>query len=309
MECVVPEISVVIPVFNEAPNLRELHARIVSVLEASGRSFEIVAVDDGSKDDSLEILKNIQKNDPRVRVVRLLRNFGQTPALYAGFAHVRGKIIVQLDADLQNPPEEIPKLVMKLEEGFDVVQGWRGERQDPFYRRIPSKILNLIVSRATGVKIRDLGCGLKAFRSEVIQYMCRFTHHSRYVPAEIVWLGVKVGEVQVEHRERAGGESKYGFFSLLRLSFDMITSVTTTPIKMIGLIGWFFAFLGFAMGTIVAYVRIRYGNLNDMGTVTAVFFFVGGVQMVATGFICEYVSRIVVEVQSKPFFVVKEVVE
>jgi undecaprenyl-phosphate 4-deoxy-4-formamido-L-arabinose transferase len=304
-----PEISVVIPVFNEAPNLNELYSRVVATLEPLNRSFEVVTVDDGSSDGSYEILAELQAADPRLRIVRLARNFGQTPALYAGFANVRGRIIVQLDADLQNPPEEIVKLIAKLDEGYDVVQGWRENRQDTGFRRYASKILNRIVSWATNVKIRDLGCGLKAFRREVIDRLAHFTHHSRYLPAELVWLGARIAEVKVEHRERAEGESKYSLWSLLRLNFDMIASVTTAPIKFVGMLGLLLALVGFGMGALIFSKRIIYGNFNQFVSIVAIFFVIAGLQMTALGLLCEYVSRIFIEAQNKPYYIIREVRE
>lgn len=304
-----PELSIVIPVFNEASNLRQVHSRLVGALEPLGRSFELVMVDDGSSDNSIDILTELHQGDPRLRVVRLARNFGQTPATYAGFSHVRGSIIVTIDADLQNPPEEIPKLLAKIDEGYDAAQGWRDNRQDSALRRVPSMILNRIVSRALRVKVRDLGCGLKAFRREVIDHLLTFKHHARYVPAEVYWLGVRVAEVQVAHSERASGTSKYGLFTLLRLNFDMISSITTAPIKFVGALGLLLSFIGFAMVVRIMYVRVTQGNINGMGTVMAVLFFLTGVQMAALGFVCEYIARIFVEVQSKPYFVIKEVIE
>jgi undecaprenyl-phosphate 4-deoxy-4-formamido-L-arabinose transferase len=304
-----PEISVVIPVFNEAPNLNELYSRVVATLEPLNRTFEVVTVDDGSSDGSYEILAELQAADPRLRIVQLARNFGQTPALYAGFANVRGRIIVQLDADLQNPPEEIVKLIAKLDEGYDVVQGWRENRQDTGFRRYASKILNRIVSWATNVKIRDLGCGLKAFRREVIDRLAHFTHHSRYLPAELVWLGARIAEVKVEHRERAAGEGKYSLWSLLRLNFDMIASVTTAPIKFVGMLGLLLSVVGFGMGALIFSKRIIYGNFNPFVTVVAIFFVIAGLQMTATGLLCEYVSRIFIEAQNKPYYIVREVRE
>jgi len=304
-----PNVSVVIPVYNEAPNLREVCERTVSTLEAMGRTFEIVAVDDGSRDSSVATLEELRQNDPRLRIVVLARNFGQTPALYAGFANARGDVVVTLDADLQNPPEEMARLLEKLDEGYDVVQGWRLERQDSVWRKLPSKLLNATVSRLMGAKIRDLGCGLKALRREVVERMVEFSHHARYVPAEIVWLGVKIAEVPVKHQERAQGASKYGLLTLLRLNFDMITSISTMPIKIIGWIGWLFSLAGFVIGARIALMRIWYGHYSDLATVTALFFFLAGVQLIATGVMCEYIGRIFVEVQHKPYYVVKKVIE
>jgi undecaprenyl-phosphate 4-deoxy-4-formamido-L-arabinose transferase len=304
-----PEISVVIPVFNEAPNLKELYSRVVAAMEPLERSFEVVTVDDGSTDGSYEILSELQAADPRLRVVRLARNFGQTPALYAGFAHVRGRIILQLDADLQNPPEELVKLIAKLDEGYDVVQGWREIRQDAGLRRYASKTLNGIVSWATGARIRDLGCGLKGFRREVIDNLGRFTHHTRYLPAELVWLGASIAEVKVAHCERAGGDSKYSMWTLLRLNFDMIASVTTAPIKFVGFLGLILSLVGFGMGALIGVKRIVYGSFNQFVTVTALFFVMAGLQLIATGLLCEYISRIFIEAQNKPYYIIREIRE
>lgn len=307
------DISVVVPIYNEAPNLLELYERIVATLDGLCRTYEIIAVDDGSTDGSLDLLRGLHERDPRLRIVRLARNFGQTPALYAGFAHVRGRFVVQLDADLQNPPEEIPRLIEKLEEGYDVAQGWREQRQDALTRRIPSRILNGAISFLMGARIRDLGCGLKAFRRDVIDRMSGFTHHARYLPAEMLWLGVRIAEVKVEHRERARGKSKYGLFSLLRLNFDIISSISTAPIKIIGVIGCLLSLVGFFMGVLIFARRIIDVNYDplagSLASVTALFFILTGVQMIATGIMCEYVGRIFVEVQNKPYFVVREVIE
>lgn len=304
-----PELSVVVPVYNEAPCLDELLDRLFKALNDIALPYEVVAVDDGSADGSLAILQRHQAAEPHLRVVSLLRNFGQIPALYAGFSIVRGRIVVTIDADLQNPPEEIGKLVDKLREGYDVVQGWREKRHDPAFRRICSRILNKVVSYLSGVRLRDLGCGLKAYRREVVEHLVRFTHHARYVPAEVVWLGAKIAEVEVAHNERAAGQSKYSLFTLLALNFNMITSVSAAPIKIVGLIGWLFALGGLAMGVIVAIKRVLYGNFDNFVSVVAIFFFLAGVQMVATGFMCEYIGRIFIEVQNKPYFIIKNIFE
>jgi len=309
MENKTPEISVVIPVFNEEPNLRELFRRISETLDAMGRTFEVVAVDDGSKDGSLETLKGIRKDDSRLRIVCLARNFGQSPALYAGFAHVRGEIVCMLDADLQNPPEELPKLIAKIDEGYDFVSGYRQQRQDSFLRTIPSRVINYVVKKTTRAEFRDVGCSIKAFRRNVIDLMGQFTHRSRYLPVDVAMLGVRTSEVQVGHNRRVAGTSKYGLFTLIRATFDLVTSVTAAPLRFFGLLGWFFAFVGFGMGLRVAYVRVTGEDVNQLGSVIAIIFFLFGVQMIATGLMCEYISRIYIEVQNRPYYVVRDVVE
>lgn len=303
------EISVVIPVFNEEPNLRELHSRIVTTLEALGRSFEIVAVDDGSSDGGLATLKAIRAEDPRLRIVQLARNFGQGPAIYAGFANVRGKIICLLDADLQNPPEELPKLIAKIDEGYDYVGGRRSGRNESFFRRLGSQFLNYIIRRTTRTAFYDMGCALKAFRREVTDHLVRFTHHSRYLPVDLAWLGVRMIEVDVAYNERATGESKYGPLKLLRTSFDLVTGITSAPLQFLSPLGFLFATMGFLMALRVIYFRLIYGDPSQIATVVAVFFVLSGVQLIATGLMCEYISRIYIEVQNRPYYVVKDVDE
>lgn len=304
-----PEISVVIPVFNEEPNLRELFRRIADALDSTGRTFEVVAVDDGSSDQSLNVLREIRTADPRLRIVCLARNFGQSPALYAGFAHVRGQIVAMIDADLQNPPEELPKLIAKIDEGYDFVSGYRHERQDSFLRTVPSRVINYVVKQTTRAEFRDVGCSIKAFRRNVIDVMGRFTHRSRYLPADVALLGVRTAEVEVAHDKRAAGASKYGFFTLIRTTFDLVTSVTAAPLRFFGLLGWLFALVGFGVGLRVAYVRFTEGDVNQLGSVMAIVFFLFGVQMIGTGLMCEYISRIYIEVQNRPYYLVREVIE
>jgi undecaprenyl-phosphate 4-deoxy-4-formamido-L-arabinose transferase len=310
MASIDPEISIVVPVYNEEANLKPLYAEIVAAMEAYGRPFEVVAVDDGSWDGSFEVLKGLHKNDRRLRVIRLARNFGQNPAIYAAFAQVRGRVVVTIDADLQNPPADIPKLIDKLDEGYDVVQGVREKRRDNLFRRTASRLVNSTVSRLTKMTIRDLGSGMKSYRREVVDRLVRCTHHSRYLPAETAWLGVRMGEVAVSHRDRGAGASKYGVFALLRVNFDMIASISAAPVHLIGMIGVIFSIIGFGMGARILFRRLWFGlTYNDYATVAALFFFLAGIQIVCTSIMCEYVSRIYVEVQARPYYVVGEVLE
>jgi len=304
-----PHLSIVIPVYNEAGNISRLHEELSAALEAAPMDYEVIAVDDGSRDGSFEALVAVHQRDPRWRIIRLARNFGQNPALYAGFEHARGHVIVTIDADLQNPPEDIPALVAKLDEGYEVSQGWREKRQDHLLRRMASRAVNKTVSTLTQVHIKDLGSGMKAYRKEVIERLCLARHHSRYLPAETAWLNVNVGEVKVGHRNRQAGESKYGMWALLRVNFDMIASISTAPIKLIGLVGFGFALIGFAMALWIIYLRVTLGNYNELASVSALFFFLGGVQLICTSIMCEYVSRIYAEVQNRPYYIVGEVIE
>ncbi len=309
MDSEAPDISIVVPVYNEEPNLRSLVSETVATMDALGRGFEIIAVDDGSTDGGFKRLQELHEEEPRLVVVRLARNFGQNPALYAGFERARGQIVITMDADLQNPPAEIPKLIKKLEEGYDIVQGWRENRQDSVLRRLASRSVNRVVSRITRVNIRDLGSGLKAYRREVVERLAMSTHRSRYLPAETAWLGVEVGEVKVAHRSRNAGESKYGLWALLRVNFDMIASISSAPVHLIGMVGALFSFIGFGMALRILYLRFRDGNFNDLATVSALFFVLAGVQMICISILCEYVSRIYTEVQRRPYYIVGEVIE
>jgi undecaprenyl-phosphate 4-deoxy-4-formamido-L-arabinose transferase len=305
MESTTPEISIVVPIYNEEGTIERLMERLTTAMMAFGRSYEIIAVDDGSRDKSALMLKDHAARDPRIRVIRLSRNFGQSPALYAGFSKVRGKYGVMIDADLQNFPEDIPLLIQKLEEGYDMVNGWRAERRDSLPRMAFSRMLNWYIQRITKVPLHDYGCSLKAFRRGLIDQMGDFTHRCRYLPVDMAYLGGRITEVRVQHEERKEGVSKYDAFKLIRTAFDLITSITAEPLQYIGLMGWFFALIGFGMSLRVAWVRLNHGD-TGIESVIAIFFFIAGVQLVATGVMCEYVSRLYIEVQRKPYFVISE---
>lgn len=304
-----PRLSVVIPIFNEHGTLDELFKRLTATLSEQPGGYEIIAVDDGSTDGTREALRQLHAEDEHIRVVLLSRNFGQSPALYAGFSRARGQYVAMMDADLQNYPEDIPRLVEKLEEGFDMVSGWRANRKDSFFRTAASKLLNRYINSITRVALNDYGCALKAFRRELVEHMLALTHRCRYLPVDAAALGGRVAEIEVRHDQRGHGESKYGLLKLIRTAFDLITSITAAPLQFIGLLGWFFALVGFCMSLRVAYVRLTVGDLEHMATVTAIFFFLSGCQMVATGLMCEYISRIYIEVQAKPYFVIQEELE
>lgn len=297
------------PVYNEAPNIEELMTRCVAMLESTSDTFEIIAVDDGSTDESAQLLHKHHELDPRLRIVRLVRNFGQTPALYAGMSHARGDVVVIIDADLQNPPEEIPKLLRKLEEGYDVVQGWREKRRDSLFRKIPSKLLNAFISRAIEARVRDLGCGMKVFRRDTVERMNLFKHRARYLPADIFWLGVKIAEVKIAHDERRRGKSKYNVLSLFRLMFELVIGLTSAPVKAVSFTGWLFTLIGIAIGAFAAVNHWVGHPLGPAVLIVALVLFVGGVQLVGTGIVCEYISRIYAEVQGRPYYLVKEVIE
>ena len=307
MSAAQPNISIVVPVYNERDNLETLYTEMTEAMESFGQPYEIIAVDDGSKDGSLELLRAISARDPRLRVVRLARNFGQTPALYAGFEHARGEYVVTIDADLQNPPSEIPILLRKLQEGEDdVVQGWRQQREDSLLRKSCSRLVNLFVTRATGFKVNDLGTGLKAYRRELVEQLCLARHRARYIPAETAWLGARVSEVKVKHRNRGAGESKYSMFHLLRVNFDLVTSISAAPVQVMGLVGFIFAIIGLLTAVRVLYVRFAHGDINQLTTVVALFLVLAGVQILCTSVLCAYISRIFQEVQQRPYYILGE---
>ncbi len=240
-----PEISVVIPVFNEEDNLRELGERLIRTLSGMGRPFEIIFVDDGSTDGSWAILSDLNRHYPQnIRALQFHRNFGQHQAIFAGFQAARGQVMVTLDADLQNPPEEIPRLVAKLDEGYDTVGGWRENRQDSIFRRLPSQLVNTVMSRVTGVKLRDYGCMLRAYRREVIDSINQCHESSSFIPALANLFSQRVAEIPVGHAERERGKSKYGLFKLIRLNFDLMTGFSNLPIHLVGFMGMAIALLG-----------------------------------------------------------------
>lgn len=302
----IPDLSIVIPVYNERETLEELHSRLTAVLEKMARPYEVIMVDDGSTDGSFELLCRMNREDGRIRVLRLARNFGQSPALYAGFSKARGRYVFILDADLQVLPEDLPLLVAKLDEGFDAVSGWRANRKDTFFRKVASKLLNRYIAGITGLSLHDYGCSLKGIRRELVEHMVGFSHRCRYLPVDLAMLGGRFAEVVVGHSERTRGTSKYGMLKLVRTAFDLITGITDAPLRYIGLLGWLMSFAGFAMGIKVAAYRLMYGNVNQLESVVALFFFCSGVQLVATGMMCEYIGRIFVEVQRRPYYVVAE---
>ena len=244
-----PYISVIIPVYNEAENLRELGERLMQTLSGMDRPFEIILVDDGSGDRSWEILTELHAKYPEnLRALQFNRNFGQHQAIFAGFQAARGQVMITLDADLQNPPEEIPRLVAKIEEGYDTVGGWRENRRDSLFRKLPSQLMNVVMSRVTGVKLRDYGCMLRAYRREVIDCINQCHESSSFIPALANLFSRRVAEIPVGHAERERGQSKYGLIKLLRLNFDLVTGFSNLPIHAVGFTGVAIAFLGLLFG-------------------------------------------------------------
>lgn len=312
-----PEISVVVPMRNESPNVRKLYAELIAALEAYGRPFELVVIDDGSTDDTFALLAELQAQDPRLRVIRFRRNFGQTAAFAAGFAHARGQFIVTSDGDLQNDPADIPAMIDTARAGPDIVAGWRKDRKDPFVnRRLPSMIANAIISFATGVKLHDYGCSLKVFRAEVVKSMKLYGEMHRFLPAIAAEQGVEIVEQVVNHRKRLHGRSKYGISRTIRVVLDLMTvkflsSYSTRPLQMFGGVGLAMVTAGTAVCAWLAYVKfVQHEGIADRPLLLlGVLMILGGIQLVMTGLLGEMLSRTYHESQNKPTYVIREIRE
>ncbi|MGZ3596161.1 MAG: glycosyltransferase [Syntrophales bacterium] len=305
-----PMISLVIPVYNEEENLRSLMERIRPVMQGMGKPYEIVFVDDGSRDSSLSILKDLA-GEPEVKVVELVRNYGQHAAILAGFSVVRGDIVITLDADLQNPPEEIPKLVNEMEAGsYDVVGTIRKGRKDSMFRIIPSKIINIVARRITKVRMTDWGCMLRAYRRPVVDRMIACHEHATFIPALATFFGKRVTEIEVAHDERAGGTSNYPLRKLINLQFDLVSSFSDLPMKLLMYGGIFMALGGVCFGIFLAVARLMYGALwaaEGVFTLFAILFIFVGLQFFAFGIVGEYIGRIYREVRKRPEYVIEKV--
>ncbi|MDY0384087.1 glycosyltransferase family 2 protein [Trichlorobacter sp.] len=308
------DLSVVIPIYYEEENIRPLYDAVTAVLEPTGLSYEIITVDDGSGDGSFAVLKELALADKRVRVIRFRRNFGQTAAMAAGFEASRGAVIIPMDGDLQNDPADIPLLLEKIREGYDVVSGWRKDRQDAFINRtLPSRIANGLISRMTGVHLHDYGCTLKAYRREVLEGIGLYGEMHRFVPALASRVGAKVTELAVRHHPRLHGQSKYGISRTMRVVLDLITvrfllSYATKPIQLFGKWGIYAVLLSFVTGGATLWMKLfnDYSmNRNPLLILTAFLLFMG-VQFIALGLLGELNARTWYESQGKPVYTVRE---
>ncbi len=301
-------VSIVVPVYNEAANLDGLWERL-GTIAAGLPDWEVLFVDDGSSDNSLAMLKEIGAANSRVRVVELARNFGQHAAIMAGFRECRGEVIVTLDADLQNPPEEIPRLLEAIEAGNDVVGGWRAERQDQVYRKLASRLHNRVTSLIVGVPMHDYGCMLRAYRRHIINTVVACDEKAAFIPALANSFAKKVAEIEVGHDERAGGESKYNLLRLAQLSLNLITGFSLLPIQILSITGILIALLDIALAGVLLGHRLIFGPQQEgaMWTLFAVLFFFVGLLFLALGLIGEYVGRIYLEVRRRPTYLVRAV--
>ena len=310
-------LSIVIPLYNEEENVEPLYAQLKATLEGVGREYEIIIVDDGSTDGSFDILKRLHEDDGHLKVIRFRRNFGQTAAFAAGFDHSRGEVVITMDADLQNDPADIPLLLEKIEEGHDVVSGWRLHRKDPFLsRRVPSMIANWLISQVTGVHLHDYGCSLKAYRREVVKNVQLYGELHRFIPAIANWMGVSVAEVPVRHYSRRFGKSKYGLSRTARVLLDLLTvrfllSYSTRPIHIFGGLGLISFVAGIGLGGYLSFVKFALGQ--DIGDrpllLLAILLMVMGVQFISMGLLGELVVRTYYESQNKPIYAVREVLD
>lgn len=302
-----PYISVLVPVLNEEESLPELNTRLHDSLVGIQKPYEIIYINDGSTDRTEEILEGFHRGDNHVKVIEFNRNYGQHMALFAGFEFARGEIIVTIDADLQNPPEEIPRLVEKAEEGYEVVATYRKQRKDSLFRKLPSYIVNRITAKLVGVRLRDYGCMLRAYRRNIVDYMNMCPESSSFIPALANTFAKRITEIEVGHQERKKGTSKYSPFKLFRLNFDLMTNFSLLPIQFISMLGVAIAFLGLAFAIFLMVRRLLIGPEGE-GTFTlfGVLFFFIGIQIFALGVIGEYVGRIYQEVRRRPRYIIKK---
>lgn len=316
------DLSIVIAIYNEEESLPVLCDRLHTVLHGLGRDYEVILVDDGSQDRSWEVMNTCAGKIPRLRLIRFRRNFGQTAAMSAGFDAARGEIIITMDADMQNDPEDIPMLIERMEQGFDVVSGWRKCRRDRFLnRRLPSMLANSLISRLTGVYLHDYGCSLKAYRREIVKNLRLYGEMHRFIPALASWIGGRIDEIPVKHHARRFGKSKYGLSRTFRVVLDLYTvkfllQYSTRPIHMFGKIGFFFGLPGVGLlafivlahvshllfGTAFAYDLVK----RPLWVITPFMLLLFCIQFVSMGLLAEIQIRTYHESQNKPIYVVLE---
>lgn len=309
-------LSVVVPLYDEGENVTRFYERLKPVLERIGRPYEVLMIDDGSSDNTFELVRGICGRDPSVRAIQFRRNFGQTAAMAAGIDHARGSVIVTMDGDLQNDPRDIPVLLDKMEEGYDIVSGWRADRKESFFsRRLPSILANRLISAVCGCPLHDYGCTLKAYRRELISAIGLYGDSHRFIPALATGVGATVAEVKVRHYPRTRGYSKYGLSRTFRVIVDLFTvkfflSFATRPMRIFGSVGFASAFVGFACFAYLCYVKFvtRHGIGGRPLLVIAMLLILGGFQFITMGLLGEMLTRTHHEVAHKAIYKVKETV-
>lgn len=309
-------LSILIPVFNEEENILPLYERLSKALQKTGRAYEILFIDDGSSDGSLEVLLDLTKKDPNVRVISLSRNFGQTAALSAGIDSSRGEILIPMDGDLQNDPEDILSLLQKIEEGYDVVSGWRKDRKDPFLtRRLPSMIANKLISWIGGVRLHDYGCTLKAYKRDILKNIRLYGEMHRFIPIYAHWIGARVSEIPVTHFPRRSGSSKYGMSRVVKVILDLMVvkfllSYSQKPIYVFGGMGLLMIFGSFLSGLYALYLKFFKGTSFILTPLPllCVFLLMLGFLSILMGFLAEILTRTYYESQKKPTYHIKETI-
>jgi glycosyltransferase involved in cell wall biosynthesis len=311
------KVSIVIPLLNEEENIPQLYTKLEDVLVKLNKPYEIIFIDDGSTDNTFDLLKDIHKKNKNVKIIRLRRNFRQSLAFSAGFDHSKGDVIITMDGDLQNDPEDIPRLLDKLDEGYDIVKGWRMNRKDPYFsKKLPSKIFNLLTARITGVTLHDFACALNAYRREVIENITIYGELHRYIAVLASMRGVSIAEIVVKHHPRIHGESKYKVGRLVRGTFDLITikfllSYSTSPLHLFGIPGAISLFIGFVIGVHLSIERLVFGISigNRPLLLLAVLLVFLGAQFITMGLLGEVMARIYYEVQNKPMYAIREIID
>jgi len=311
------DLSLVIPVYNEARNLPELYGEIKNSSDQLGKSYEIIFIDDGSWDESFAVLKKIQKQDSKVKIIKLRKNFGQTAALSAGFDYTRGNIIITLDADLQNDPKDFGILLKKIEEGYDIICGWRVKRKDKFLsRRLPSIIANWLISVITQVKLHDYGCTLKAFRRDVIKNINLYGELHRFIPAIASNTGVTIAEVKVNHRPRRYGKSKYSIMRFIKVILDLLSvkfflNYSTKPLQIFGVFGLISGITGGIIGLYLTYQRliVKVGISGRPLLLLSILLIIIGIQFITLGLLAEVMVRTYHESLNKRIYSIREIID
>ncbi len=312
-----PYLSIVIPVYNEEDSIDTLYKSLISVLEGTDKKYEVILIDDGSRDKSFDKLKNLHDKNRNFKIIKFRRNFGQTQAMSAGFDYSSGQIIITMDADLQNDPADIPNILKKMDEGYDIVSGWRKDRKDKmFSRRLPSVIANRMISRLFNVRLHDYGCTLKAYRRDILDNIELYGEMHRYIPAVASWMGVKVAEIPVNHHPRKYGKAKYGISRTTRVILDLITikfllTYSKKPMQIFGLLGFIATIVGFILTTwlIVERVFFNIGLADRPLFILSIFVFLAGIQFITMGLLGEIMMRTYYEGTGKPKYVIKEILD